>query len=98
MTVNNVLEILRQPCVKWLQIDLALNDFEQSIELVDGQIFNDCLGHSSDFFLSGGLSQRLVDEVGIDLFEGWMTAVDEVAKVIYRRRLVFDQDQKQVQR
>ena len=36
--------------------------------------------------------------MGIDLLERWMTTVDEIAQVIDGRRLVFYQDQDQVQR
>ena len=36
--------------------------------------------------------------MGIDLLERWMTTVDEIAQVIDGRRLVFDEDQDQVQR
>ena len=41
--VDDVLEVLREAEVERLQVALALHDFQQAVELVDGQVFNDCL-------------------------------------------------------
>ena len=52
VAVNDVLEVLAKADVEWLQVDLALYNLQQSIELIDSQVLNDSLGHSSDLFLS----------------------------------------------
>ena len=36
--------------------------------------------------------------MGVDLLERWMTTVDEIAQIIDGRRLVFYEDQDQMQR
>ena len=98
MTVDDVLEVLAQTCIERLQVYFALNDFEQSVELVDGQVFNYSLGHRCDFLLIGVLRQSLVDEVRVDLLERGVTSVDQVPQVLDRRRFVLDQDQDEMQR
>ena len=67
MCIDDVLEVLGQTNIKWLQIDLALHDFEQTIELINCQVFNDSLRLGGDLLLGRALRQGLVDEVGIDL-------------------------------
>ena len=67
MCIDDILEVLGQTNIKWLQIDLALHNFEQTIELIDCQVFNDSLRLGSDLLLGRALRQGLVDEVGIDL-------------------------------
>ena len=52
VAVNDVLEVLAKADVEWLQVDLALHNLQQSIELIDSQVLDDSLGHSSDLFLS----------------------------------------------
>ena len=52
VAVNDILEVLTEADVEWLQVDLALHNLEQSIELIDCQVLNDSLGHGRDLFLS----------------------------------------------
>ena len=77
--VNNVLEVLAEAHVKRFQIDLALHNLEQSVELIYGQVFNDSLRHRCNLLLSRALSQSLIDKVSVDLLERRMTSVDQVA-------------------
>ena len=43
VSVNNVLEVLAEANVKRLQIDLALHNLQQPVELIDSQVLNDSL-------------------------------------------------------
>ena len=52
VAVNDILEVLTEADVEWLQVDLALHNLQQSIELIDCQVLNDSLGHGRDLFLS----------------------------------------------
>lgn len=79
VSVNNVLEVLAEAHVKRLQIDLALHDLQQPVELVDSQVLNDSLRHSCDLLLRRRLGQSLIDKVSVDLLQGRMTPVDQVA-------------------
>ena len=40
VTVDQILEILAQANVEWLQVDLALDYFEEAIELIDRQVLD----------------------------------------------------------
>ena len=51
MHVDDVLKVLRQAEVERLQVALALDDFQEAVELVYCQVFNDSLRHSRDFLL-----------------------------------------------
>lgn len=41
--VDNVLEVLAEANIEWLQINLALNNLEQPVKLIDCQVLNDSL-------------------------------------------------------
>ena len=98
MAIDHILEVLAQARVQWLQIDLALHDLQQTIELIDRQVLNDGLRHGSDLLLRRLPRQRLVDEVSVDFLERWVPTIDQVPQIVDRGWLVLDQDQKQVQR
>lgn len=98
MRVDHILEVLAQTGVQWLQIDLSLDDLEQTIELIDGQVFYDGLRHGHDLFLCGCPRKGLVDEVGVDFLQRMVPSVDKVTQVVDRGRLILNQDQDQVQR
>lgn len=80
--VNDVLVILAQANVERLQIYLALHNFEQSVELINRQVFNDCLRHCSDFLLSGVLGEGLANEVSVDLFERGVSPIYQVTQIV----------------
>ena len=98
MAVDDVLEVLAEAKVERLQIDFSLYDFEQSVELINRQIFNDCLRHGGDLFLGRALRQGLVDEVAIDLLQRGVASVDQVSQILNRWGLVLDQNEDQMQR
>ena len=43
MAVYHVLEVLRQAKVEWVQVHLPMDNLEQSVVLIDCQVFNDGL-------------------------------------------------------
>ena len=98
LAIDDVLEVLGKPCIERVQVDFAVNHLEEPVVLVYSQVLDDSLALSSKL-LSGGLGCRwATEEVGVDLLERWMTTVDEIAQIIDGRRLVFYEDQDQMQR
>ena len=67
LAVDYVLEVLGKPNVKGIQVDLAVDNLEQSVVLVDGQVFDDCLALGSKL-LSGSIRRKTGKEMGVDLF------------------------------
>ena len=97
MAVNDILEVLAQSHVQRLQIDFALHDFQQTVELIDRQVLNDGLRHGSDLLLRGRARQCLIDKVGVDLLERGVSAIDEIAQVFNTRRLILNQDEDEME-
>ena len=39
LAIDEVLEVLNETCVQWVEVYLAMHDSQQSVVFVDGQIF-----------------------------------------------------------
>ena len=73
-----------------------MDNFEQSVVLVDSQVFDDCLALGGEL-LSGSALCETRQEVRVDLLERGMAPIDEVSEVVNGGRLILDKDQNQVQ-
>ncbi len=90
MRVNHVLKVLTETSVKRIHVALSLNDLKQPIKLVDGQVLDDSLRHSSNLFLRRRSIKGLVDKVRVNLLKRRMSAINQVTQILNRWGLVLD--------
>lgn len=91
LAINDVLKVLNKALVQWVQVRLSVHKLQESVVLVDSQIFDQLLFLCRLFGLWKAVELRLKTVEYSS--EGWVASVYQVAKVVDRGRLVLNQNE-----